>query len=145
MSAQPLPAPFPLRMSVRAPHLHDVKRVPKHTSSIPDPAPHFVRALAAHAFEVIEGKRAIAQLGAAITFSAARQLAEQRQAVSERQSAYRDPRTCAASPGPLHLCRVLPHLAEASVAVHTGRRSHAVSLRLEWIHGRWKASEIYVL
>lgn len=141
MSVQPLPDRSPGRRR----HLRAVEQDLQKASLIPDPPPQFVRALAVHAFEAVEGKRTISQLGSAVTFTAARQLAEQRQALSERNALYRDSRTCAASPGPLHLCRVLADLAEASIALHTGRRTYAVSLRLEWIHGKWRASEVYVL
>ena len=112
---------------------------------IPDPQPRFVRLLAAHAFEAVEGIRSITQLGAALSVGAARQLAMQRNALRERNAVYRDPRQCTASPGRMRLCRVLPHVAEASVVVHTGRRAHAVALRFEWVHSRWRASEIHVM
>lgn len=119
----------------------------EHDSStqIPDPQARFVRLLAAHAFEAVEGTRSITQLGAALSVGAARQLAMQRNALRERNAVYRDSRQCTVSPGRLRLCRVLPHIAEASVVVHTDRRSHAVALRLEWAHSRWRASEIHVM
>lgn len=112
---------------------------------VPDPSAHFVRALATHAFEAVEGLRAIAQLGAALSVSAARLLALQRHTLSESRQAYQDERRCVASPGRMHLSRVQPYTAEASVVLHTEHRAHAVSLSLEWVHGRWRASEIYVL
>lgn len=112
---------------------------------IPDPPERFVRVLAAQAFEVVEGLRNIAQLGPAVSVGAARQLAEQRTALRESRQLHQDRRLCAASPGRAHLCRVLPHLAEASVVVHTEHRTHAVSLSLEWVHGRWRACELYVM
>lgn len=111
----------------------------------PDPSARFVRALATHAFEAVEGIRSIAQLGAALSVGAARQLALQRNAMRERRQVYQDERRCVPSPGRMHLCRVLPYIAEASVVLHTEHRSHAVALRLEWVHGRWRASEIHVL
>lgn len=112
---------------------------------ISDPPSRFLRALAAGAFEAVEGTRAIAQLGASITVGAARLLAEQRNAVRERSSAYRDLRASSPSPGRAHVCRTSLRVAEASVTMHTGTRSHAMSMRLEWLHSRWKATEIYVL
>lgn len=112
---------------------------------VPDPSAHFVRALATHAFEAVEGLRSIAQLGAALSVGAARQLALQRNALRERRQAYRDQRRCVPSPGRMRLCRILPCIAEAAVVLHTEHRSHAVALRLEWIHGRWRASEIHVM
>ena len=115
-----------------------------HTQ-IPAPGPRFVRLLAAHAFEAVEGVRSITQLGGALSVGAARQLAMQRNALRERSAVYRDTRQCIASPGRMRLCRVLPHIAEASVVVHTDRRAHAVALRLEWVHSRWRASEIHVM
>lgn len=112
---------------------------------IPDPPERLVRSLAAQAFEVVEGVRNIAQLGALISVGAARQLASQRTALKERRQVYQDQRTCIPSPGRVHMCRVLPHLAEASVVLHTEHRSHAVALRLEWVHRRWRACELYVM
>ena len=112
---------------------------------IPDPQARFVRLLAAHAFEAVEGTRSIAQLGGVLSVGAARQLALQRNALRERNAVYRDPRQCTASPGRMRLCRVLPGVAEASVVVHTERRAHAVALRLEWVHSRWRASEVHVM
>jgi len=112
---------------------------------IPDPSARFVRALATHAFEVVEGLRSIAQLGTSISVGAARQLALQRTALREQRHFDRDTRHCAASPGRMHLCRPLTHVAEASVVLHTERRSYAVALRLEWVHGRWRASEVHVM
>lgn len=112
---------------------------------IPDPQARFVRLLAAHAFEAVEGIRSISQLGGVLSVGAARQLAQQRNALRERNAVYRDPRQCTASPGRMRLCRVLPDVAEASVVVHTERRAHAVALRLEWVHSRWRASEVHVM
>lgn len=112
---------------------------------VPDPSAHFVRALATHAFEAVEGLRSITQLGAALSVGAARQLALQRNALSERRHAYRDQRRCVPSPGRMRLCRIRPCIAEAAVVLHTEHRSHAVALRLEWIHGRWRANEIHVM
>ena len=112
---------------------------------IPDPPERFIRSVATQAFEVVEGLRSISQLGAAVSVGAARQLAEQRRALRERRQAYKDVRRCVASPGRVHLCRVMPHLAEASVVMHADHRSHAVALRLEWAHHRWRACEVYVM
>ena len=112
---------------------------------IPDPQARFVRLLAAHAFEAVEGIRNISQLGGVLSVGAARQLALQRNALRERNAVYRDPRQCTASPGRMRLCRVLPDVAEVSVVVHTERRAHAVALRLEWVHARWRASEVHVM
>lgn len=112
---------------------------------IPDPTDRFVRALATHAFEVVEGLRSISQLGTSVSVGAARQLALQRTAMREKRHLYRDARQCAASPGRMHLCRPLQHVAEASVVLHTERRSYAVALRLEWVRGRWRASEVHVM
>lgn len=116
-----------------------------YAEDAPDPSAHFVRALATHAFEAVEGLRSIAQLGAALSVGAARQLALQRNALSERRQVYRDQRRCVPSPGRMRLCRVMPYVSEATVVLHTEHRSHAVAMRLEWIHGRWRASEVHVL
>lgn len=116
-----------------------------HGEKAPEPSARFVRALATHAFEAVEGTRSITQLGAALSVGAARQLVLQRNALREGRQAHRDQRTCVPHPGRMRLCRVLPSVAEATVVLHTEHRSHAVALRLEWVHGRWRASEVYVL
>ena len=112
---------------------------------IPDPQDRFVRRLATLCFEAVEGLRGIHEIGTMLSMGAARQLAVQRTAHRERREAQLDRRRCIASPGRLRLCRVFPHVAEATVVLHTEHRSHAVALRLEWAHGRWRASEIYVM
>lgn len=118
---------------------------PAERVAIPDPPARFVRALATHAFEAVAGSRNITQLGGAVTFGAARQLALQRAAMQERKHAYRDARRYVPSPGRMHLCRVMPDTAEASVVLHTEHRAFAVALKLEWVRGRWRACEIYVM
>jgi hypothetical protein len=80
-----------------------------------------------------------------VSVGAARQLALQRGALRERRQLYRDARSCVPSPGRVHLCRIDPLLIEATVAVHTERRTHAVALRLEWVRSRWRACELYVM
>lgn len=125
--------------------MHSRSHAAEPAKAIPDPSTRFVRALAAHAFEVVEGIRSIAQLGPAISVTAARQLAEQRAALRERQQAFVDARRCAPSPGPAHMCRVEAHVVEAAVVMHTIRRSYSVSMRLEWAHRRWRACDVFVL
>ncbi len=115
------------------------------SESIPDPPARFIRLLATHAFEAVEGLRSITQIGSALSVPAARQLALQRNTLRERNEITRDPRQCIASPGGVRMCRVLPHFSEASVVLHTDRRAHAVALRLEWVHNRWRACEVYVM
>lgn len=154
MSADPLrrarrhEAPdFPIRPQRR--HLVAVPPPPTEragpANGIPDPSRRFVSMLAAHAFEVVEGTRSIGQLGAAVSVGAGRQLDAQRTALRERRQVYRDRRRCIPSPGSVRLFRVRPDLAEASVVLHTEHRVHAVALRLEWVHRRWRACELYVL
>ncbi|GEM_PF-3016174 len=114
-------------------------------SYVPEPPAHFVRMLATHAFEAVEGIRSIAQLGYGISVGAARHLAEQRKLLRESRDLYRDHRHCAPSPGPMHLCRISLMRAESTVVVHTAIRAHAVTLSLEWAHGHWRAWDITVL
>lgn len=132
---------FDVRESARTP----AEAASFDDEKIPEPPARFVRALAAHAFEAVEGMRSIAGLGGAISVAAARQLALQRNLLRERRQVYRDRRQCVPSPGRMHLCRVQPDLAEASVVLHTEHRSYAVALRLEWVHGRWRGCEVYVM
>lgn len=112
---------------------------------IPDPQDRFVRRLAALSFEAVEGIRSIHEIGTMLSIGAARQLAVQRTAHRERGEALRDTRRCVPSPGRIRLCRIFPHIAEATVVLHTEHRSYAVALRLEWAHGHWRACEVYVM
>lgn len=134
----------PLSHSVRSQSTSDT-HIAACSADIPSPSERFIRSLAAQAFEVIEGRRNITQLGWVITVAAARRLAAQRAALRESRALHHDQRVCIPSPGRVHLCRVQPHLAKASLAMHTEHRSYAVSLSLEWMHGHWRACEIYVL
>ncbi len=127
------------------PALHLNSSSQDFAEEIPDPQDRFVRRLAARCFEAVEGSRSIQEFGTSISLAAARQLATQRAAQRERRQAISDFRRCIPSPGRLRLCRVLPHIAEATVVLHTEHRSHAVALRLEWSHGHWRACEIYVM
>jgi hypothetical protein len=126
-------------------HLTAVPPLAVSEEDIPAPAAPFVRALAAHAFEVVSGTRSIGQLGTAITVGVARELTAQRRIMVERASLYKDRTRLVATPGPLHISRTRARAAEAAVVLHTSRRSYAVTLTLEWAHGRWRACELWVL
>lgn len=112
---------------------------------VPGPDPRYVAALAVHAYECLDGSRPIAQLGSAISFELAQQLSEIRAARMERRSLVRDRRRIIPVPGRPVICRPVPHAVEATVALHAPHRSYAVAIRLEWVHGRWRASELVVL
>ena len=116
-----------------------------YAEEIPDPQDRFVRRLAALSFEAVEGLRSIHEIGTMLSLGAARQLAIQRTAHREHRDALLDRRRCAPSPGRIQLCRLFPHVAEATVVLHTEYRSYAVALRLEWAHGHWRACEVYVM
>lgn len=112
---------------------------------IEDPSPRLLLGLAAQAFEVLEGRRNVAQLGAHFTVGVARELAAQRALLGERRAMHPIRPATLVGAGKVKVCRVLTHVAEASVVLHTDHRSHAVALRVEWVHARWRASEIFVL
>lgn len=138
----PLPASIP--SPEQRPRRHLVA-VPPLDAPPPDPASSYVAALAAQAFEVVEGVRGIAQLGAAISVGVARTLMMQRALLHERRCIYKDHRGTVVRVGGVQLCRVQPRITEAAAVVHTEQRSHAVALRLEWVHSRWRACELQVL
>ncbi|MBO1902284.1 hypothetical protein J4H92_10040 [Leucobacter weissii] len=113
--------------------------------SIPDPSPGFIRALAVHAFEVLEGSRTIAQLGSLISVGLARELTRLRAVRLERQRVYRDERREVPRASSVRCDRPREEVVEAAVVLRTGKRAHAVALRLEWVHRHWRASDITVL
>lgn len=113
--------------------------------SIPDPSTRFVRTLALHVFEALHCTRSIAQLSSAISVAAARDLATQRAVLREREAMYHDVRREAAIPGRLHLSRTNERCAEAAVVLHMKQRACVLTFSFEWVHGRWRACEIWLL
>jgi len=126
-------------------HLNAVPARAAEGTHVPEPSDGFLRGLAAQAYEVVEGVRNLAQLGHMITVGASRQLQIQRSAMVERRSIYRDRHSRLVRMGRVRICRVLPEVVEATVVLHSDRRVHAVALRLEWMHARWRACEVTVL
>jgi len=110
-----------------------------------DPRPDQVQALAVLIFEVIEGLRGIAQLGTAITLGAARQLTAMRAARQEQRAVLREPARHVSRAGHVRVDRPSAGVAEAASVVYVGERARAVAMRLEWLHLRWRATEIAVL
>ena len=112
---------------------------------VPPPSAALVRRLAVAAFEVLDGSRAVAQLGGWITEEVARELAARRAARTERRTLYHDDRRRVPAPGRVHLCRPAPRVAEAVVVLRVGSRATAVALRLEFRRERWRATGLTVL
>ncbi len=112
---------------------------------IPEPDPEQVEALAVLVFEVVEGLRGIAQLGAAITLSAARELTAVRAARQEQRAVLREPGRPVSGSGPVRVDRPATGVAEVASVVYVGERARAVAMRMEWLHRRWRATEIAVL
>ncbi len=104
-----------------------------------------IRCLALAAFEVLEGVRAVAQLGAWITPPVAEVLSERRALRTERRSILHDDRRVVAQPGPVHAQMPRPGIIEATVILHAKPRAVAVSIRFEHSGGRWRATELVVL
>lgn len=104
-----------------------------------------IRTLALAAFEVLEGVRAVAQLGAWITPSVAETISERRALRTERRSILQDDRRVVAKPGPVHAQMPRPGVIEATVILHAKPRAMAVSIRFEHSGGRWRATELVVL
>lgn len=118
----------------------------------PDPSPQaaelrsdYVQSLAAMVFEVVEGSRTVTQLGTSITLDAARQLATLRQARQEQLTVLRQRPKLITGTGPVRIDHPRPGVAEAASVVYAGSRGRAVALRLEWLHQRWRATDITVL
>jgi hypothetical protein len=96
-------------------------------------------------FEVVEGLRGIAQLGSSITLDAARQLASVRAARQEQRTVLRESAHPPMHPGAVRVDRPAAGIAEVASVVYVGRRARAVAMRMEWLHQRWRATEIAVL
>lgn len=111
----------------------------------PDPEPDFVRALAIRAYEVIDGSRAVSQLGPLISVGLARHLAAQQALYSDRRIVYRDRRRRVPEATTARIDRSADAVAEAAVVLRFGRRARAVALRLEWAHRHWRACELFLL
>lgn len=118
---------------------------PDPGAELADPRPDYVRTLATLIFEVVEGLRTAGQLGASITVSAAQQLSALRAARQEQLSLLRQLPRSVSRPGPVRIDRPSPCAAEAAAVLYTGGRGRAVALRLEWIHRRWRVTQIAVL
>ncbi|MFT4231960.1 MAG: Rv3235 family protein [Leucobacter sp.] len=114
-------------------------------TDVPAPSAAVIQKLALYAFEVIEGSRAVAQLGGWITHGVAAALRERRAIGTERRTLYRDSRRVVACPGPAHLDRPMPHIVEATVVLYAEPRSRSVLLRFEHSGGRWRATDLTVL
>ena len=109
------------------------------------PAKKAIQALALYAFEVIEGKRTIAQLAGTITPEVRIELQKRRAARTERRTLFQDHRLLVPIPGPVHVCRPCSTVIEAAVALHAPERTIAVALRLELTAERWRATHLTVL
>lgn len=150
LAHDPIPALIPDSehhpVSVPVPYVVAVPRIPAAPpDAIPPPRPEMLGRVALQAYEVIEGTRSLAQLGNLISFELSLQLAEVRAARQEQQQVTQDFRYATAQCGRIHVCPVIDGVVEAAVVLHTSRRSHAVAIRLEWAHQRWRASYLAVL
>ncbi|QIM18009.1 hypothetical protein G7066_03740 [Leucobacter coleopterorum] len=104
-----------------------------------------IQKLAIYGYEALDGSRSIAQLGAWITRGVVEQLTSRRAAWTERRSLYRDNRRLVPVPGKVHLSQLSNRVAEATVVVQTEVRSTAIAIRLEFLHQRWRATDLTVL
>lgn len=154
---QPIPRPHsvPRRILHAVPERSQHQRRPtqidgtvESVDSPPDPAPpphRFIQTLAVHAYEVLDGARAVAQLGPWITQSVAAELIARRAARTERRTLYRDQRRVVPVAGRVHLHQPTPHTIEATVVLRTKVRAAAVAIRLEYSRARWRATHLTVL
>ncbi|WP_336659076.1 Rv3235 family protein [Leucobacter sp. USHLN153] len=117
-----------------------------HTGLEPAPPPNvFIQKLALIAYEVLEGRRSIGQLGAWITPEVAADLRARRALRMERECLTGDRRQRVASPGRAHSSRPAPEVVESTVVLHSEPRSTAVALRFEQRGQRWRATHLTVL
>lgn len=157
-AARPLPS-TPTDPAARPPttrprrHLHAVP-TPKSARdtvpiaaapNIPPPDLNVVRMLAVYSYEILDGSRAVAQLGGWITRDVAEHLSARRAARTERRTLYRDHRRSVPISGPVHLSRPAPHVVEVTIVLRTEVRSTAVAMRLEYLRSRWRATELTLL
>lgn len=133
-------------------HLHAVPRLKGFqdhqrlpSDDIPPPDSRMIQKLAIYGYEALDGSRSIAQLGAWITRGVVEQLTSRRAAWTERRSLYRDNRRLVPVPGKVHLSQLSNRVAEATVVVQTEVRSTAIAIRLEFLHQRWRATDLTVL
>ncbi|MBL3685854.1 hypothetical protein D3248_02640 [Leucobacter zeae] len=112
---------------------------------LPPPEAATIQKLALYAFEVQEGARSASQLGQWLLPGALAQLVERRSKRVEQRTLCRDTRRINAVPGPVHLDRPAPDVAEAAVVLHAAPRSTPVALRFEHLRGRWRVTELTVL
>lgn len=139
VSAVPRPAaPVPAAPVPAAP-------VPAAALDIPLPDLAVVRLLAVYSYEILDGSRAVAQLGGWITREVAEHLMARRAARTERRTLTRDTRRSVPVPGPVHLSRPSPLVTEVTIILTTPARSTAVAMRLEYLRQRWRATALTVL
>lgn len=114
-------------------------------ANIPPPDTQIIQKIAIYGYEVLDGSRAVAQLGSWITRDVAEQLRSIRAARTERRTLYRDHRRRVPVPGRVHLSQVSSRVAEATVVLQTEARSTAVAIRMEFFHQRWRVTVLAVL
>lgn len=131
-----VPAPKPLRAT-------EIPRSP--APDIPPPDLNIVRLLAVYSFEILDGSRAVSQLGGWITREVAEHLTQRRAARTERRTLTRDDRRTVPTPGPVHLSRPSPRVTEVTIVLRTEVRATAVAMRLEYLRERWRATNLTVL
>lgn len=110
-----------------------------------DPDHQLLLSIATQSFQVIEGKRNITHLGPVVSMAAARSLALQHSLLRERNALHKPKVRNIVAAGNVHVCRISENVSEASVTLHTTHRSHAVAIRMELHHHRWRAAEITIL
>lgn len=133
-------------------HLHALPELTNLTAQkrpdaadIPPPDTQIIQKIAIYGYEVLDGSRAVAQLGSWITRDVAEQLGSIRAARTERRTLYRDHRRRVPVPGRVHLSQVSSRVAEATVVLRTETQSTAVAIRMEFFHQRWRVTVLAVL
>lgn len=119
--------------------------MPLQNTNPDPPAAHEIRTLALNAVEVIHSMRPLEPLARLLTGEVYERLRMQRTLRQDRKAVYRDHRRIVPMPGRVITSMPHEHKVHAVVIMHTGTRSFAVVIRLEWQETRWRASELAVL
>lgn len=132
--------------AVPDPKPYRVAEIPRSsTPEIPAPDLNIVILLAVYSYEILDGSRAVSQLGGWITREVAEHLTERRAARTERRTLTRDDRRAVPVPGPVHLSRPSLLVTEVTIVLRTDVRATAVAMRLEYLRERWRATNLTVL
>lgn len=119
---------------------------PQRTGSagLPDPE-RLVRSLAMSAIEIIHGTRPLDQISAWITGAVAAELSLRRSLQSQRDVVAQDNRRVPHALGSTMTTRPADGVVEGVAIIHSRVRTRAVTIRLESLDNRWRATTLSVI